>query len=62
MKKFLKPLLFLAGGALFGLAYYALFGCQGSCPISSNPWYTMAYMGVVGLLLSGIFPLPRKKT
>ena len=27
----------------------------GSCPITSNPIITMIYMGVIGLLLSGLF-------
>ena len=56
MKKWLKPILFTAGGALVGLAYYYSVGCAtGTCPLSSNPWISMGYMGLVGWLLSGVF-------
>jgi len=56
MKKWIRPALFTAGGALAGLAYYYFVGCTtGSCPITSNPFSSMAYMGLVGWLLSGAF-------
>ena len=56
LKKWLRPFLFTVGGALVGLGYYYAVGCStGSCPITSNPIITMIYMGVVGLLLSGLF-------
>ena len=46
IKKWLKPILFTAGGALVGLAYYYFVGCStGACPLTSNPFITMAYMG-----------------
>ena len=52
----LRLLLFTIGGALVGLGYYYAVGCStGSCPITSNPIITMIYMGVIGLLLSGLF-------
>ena len=53
-KKWRRPILFTGGGALVGLAYYAVVGCPGgSCAITSNPLNTMVYMGLIGLLLSG---------
>ena len=56
VKKWLKPILFTAGGALVGLAYYYFVGCStGACPLTSNPFITMAYMGFIGWLLSGVF-------
>lgn len=56
MKKWLKPTLFTAGGALAGLAYYYFVGCaSGTCSLTSHPLVTMAYMGLVGWLLSGVF-------
>ena len=56
IKKWLKPILFTAGGALVGLAYYYFVGCStGACPLTSNPFITMAYMGFIGWLLSGVF-------
>lgn len=49
IKKWLKPVLFTAGGALVGLAYYYFVGCPtGACPLTSNPFITMAYMGFIG--------------
>lgn len=55
IKKYLKPALFTAGGALAGLAYYYFAGCpSGACPLTSHPLVTMAYMGLIGWLLSGI--------
>ena len=56
MRKWIRPALFTLGGALAGLAYYYFIGCtSGSCPITSSPFGSMLYMGVIGLLLSGIF-------
>lgn len=56
IKNWIRPLLFTIVGALVGLGYYYVVGCStGSCPITSNPIITMIYMGVVGLLLSGLF-------
>lgn len=56
MKKWIRPLLFTLGGALIGFGYYYFVGCaSGSCPITSNPYVSTIYMGVVGWLVSGIF-------
>lgn len=55
-RKWLRPALFTLGGALVGLGYYLLVGCPtGSCVITSSPLNSMAYMGLVGWLISGIF-------
>lgn len=55
-KKLLRPLLFAAGGALAGLAYYLIVGCPGgSCAITSDPLNSMLYFGLAGLILSGAF-------
>lgn len=56
LPKWLRPVLFLLGGMLAGYLYYRFVGCvSGTCPISSNPIRSMLYLGVVGLLLSGVF-------
>ncbi|WP_443663603.1 hypothetical protein [Dysosmobacter sp.] len=56
MKKWLRPALFILGGGLVGLGYYYLLGCStGSCVITSSPLTSMAYMALVGWLLSGVF-------
>lgn len=56
IKRWAKPALFTAGGALTGLGYYYFAGCaSGACPLTSHPLVTMAYMGLAGWLLSGMF-------
>ena len=56
MKKFVRLGLFVLMGALVGLGYYYLFGCSGNCAVTSSPWMTMAYVAVIGGLLSGVIP------
>jgi hypothetical protein len=47
----LKTLLGLALGAAGGYLYYYFIGCQsGSCPITSNPWSSIFYGSVIGLV------------
>lgn len=56
MKKWLRPALFILGGGLVSLGYYYLVGCStGTCVITSSPLTSMAYMALVGWLLSGVF-------
>ena len=41
-------------GAAAGFAYYTFIGCTGgSCPITSNPWVSTAYGGLIGFVASG---------
>ena len=55
-RKWIRHALFTLGGALAGLAYYHFIGCaSGSCPITSSPFGSMVYMGLIGWLISGIF-------
>lgn len=55
-KRLLRPVLFTLGGAAVGYLYYYFVGCaSGACPISANPIHSMVYVGVIGLLLSGVF-------
>jgi hypothetical protein len=54
----IKIILGVALGAVAGFAYYYFIGCNsGSCPISSNPYITVGYGALVGLILS----IPSKK-
>ncbi len=55
-KLLLRPALFTLGGAAAGYLYYYFVGCaSGACPISANPIRSMIYVGLIGLLLSGVF-------
>ena len=56
-RRVLRPLLFAAGGAVVGVAYYYTAGCAtGACPITSSPVTTAIYTAVIGLLLSMVLP------
>jgi len=56
----LKRGLPVIAGALLGYAYYYYIGCySGTCAISSNPYISTVYGGLIGFLLS--FPSKRKK-
>lgn len=47
----MKRFAFIAAGALGGFAYYYFIGCSsGSCPITSNPWISTAYGGLIGFI------------
>ena len=59
MKPWFTIFLFLLGGAGFGCLYYWFFGCSGSCPITSDPFRTIAYFSITGIL-AGILCLPEK--
>ncbi len=53
-----KRILPVAIGLLGGYAYYYFIGCNsGNCPITSNPYLSIIYGGVMGL----IFAMPGKK-
>lgn len=56
MRSWIKPLVFTLLGAAAGYAYYRLVGCStGGCIITSSPYTAIAYMGLMGWLLSGAF-------
>jgi hypothetical protein len=45
----------VVGGGL-GFAWYRLVGCStGTCPLTSNPFITIIYGGIVGALVAGSF-------
>jgi len=52
----LPSLIGLVLGATGGLLYYYLVGCKsGSCPITSNPWGSLAWGLIMGWLVGGMF-------
>ncbi|MBK9686718.1 MAG: hypothetical protein IPO65_02755 [Saprospiraceae bacterium] len=50
-------------GFIAGYAYYYFIGCaSGTCAITSNPFNSTLYGGVLGgLLFNGIFETPKNK-
>lgn len=57
---YIKKYYSTAAGALLGYLYYYFIGCTtGSCPITSNPWISILYGGLVGSLL---ISKPKQKT
>jgi hypothetical protein len=49
---FWKPALATLAGAIAGFAYYWYVGCNsGSCPITSNPYISIIWGGLLGLFL-----------
>jgi hypothetical protein len=52
----LQPLIGAVIGGGLGFAYYRFVGCaSGACPLTSNPWISTLYGGVVGVLLATSF-------
>jgi hypothetical protein len=50
--KIWKPLAGAIGGGLLGFGYYYFVGCKsGSCPITSNPYISILFGAVMGVLL-----------
>lgn len=54
-KRIMKISLGIVIGGLAGYLYYYFIGCDGTCPISSNPWRSILYGSVVGTLLGSTF-------
>lgn len=52
IKKYLKLFLPAILGVIGGYAYYYYVGCNRGCAITSNPYTSMIWGGVVGLLLT----------
>lgn len=49
---FWKPFLGIAIGGLAGFLYYYFVGCSsGSCAITSNPYMSIVYGGLLGLFV-----------
>jgi hypothetical protein len=52
-KNKMKIALGLAVGGLFGFLLYRFIGCStGTCPITANPWSSILYGMVIGLLMA----------
>jgi len=61
-KHYLKFVGVLVGGAS-GFAYYYFVGCaSGTCPITSNPFISVAYGALLGYLLLDMFKKKERGT
>lgn len=51
-----KTIIGVIAGAFIGFMYYRLIGCNtGTCAITSNPYLSTIYGGVMGGLLGSLF-------
>ena len=52
-EKQMKVIIGVLVGAVMGYGYYKLVGCStGACPITSNPWISTLYGGLMGFFLT----------
>ena len=62
LKKHYLKLAGIVVGLIGGYLYYYFIGCNsGTCPITSNPWVSTLYGGIIGYLLFDLFK-PKTKT
>lgn len=62
LKRWLPTALLGILGAAGGFLYYWYVGCAtGSCPITSDPYISTIYGGVMGLLIANIITPAKKK-
>jgi len=60
----IKYILPLVLGVVGGYLYYTFIGCNGSCPISGNPYISATYGGLIGAIITDwgmIFALIKKQ-
>jgi len=52
-KKNKKMILGVVIGGVLGFSYFYFVGCKtGTCPITSNPYISIAYGSIIGLFLA----------
>lgn len=62
LKKHYLKLIGIVVGLIGGYLYYYYIGCNsGTCPITSNPWVSTLYGGLIGYLLFDLFKPKTKK-
>lgn len=59
--RYLLPATLAVAGGIAGFLYYRFIGCAtGTCAITSNPYVSSLYGGVLGLLIGSLF-VPGKR-
>ncbi len=56
-----RLMLGMLAGSILGYLFYAFYGCDGSCAISSSPFNSTLYGTVVGALVSRRFTSADRK-
>jgi len=63
IKKHLLKIIGIPVGMLGGYLYYYFVGCNsGACPITSNPYISVMYGGLMGYLVLDLFKKKEKTT
>lgn len=61
-KRYLPMMILAVVGAIGGFLYYRYVGCvSGACAITSNPYISTVYGGVIGTLIGYIVTPGKKK-
>lgn len=61
-KRYLPMMILAVVGAIAGFLYYRFVGCaSGACAITSNPYISTVYGGVLGVLIGYIVTPGKKK-
>lgn len=61
-KRYLPMMILAVVGAIGGYLYYRFIGCvSGTCPLTSNPYISTVYGGVLGALIGNIVTPGKKK-
>jgi hypothetical protein len=62
LKKHILKIIGIFVGSVAGFLYYHFIGCSsGTCPITSNPYMTVAYGALLGYLFSDMFRKKERK-
>lgn len=48
-------------GIVAGYTYYSLVGCNRGCTITSSPYLSILWGGMIGFLLPGVFEKPKSQ-